>query len=71
MTEARSGPATTFAGAHQHPLEYVLRGTVDPSTGAGVPAAVGSIYLRDAAGAGQIWLKTGGADTAWTRITVP
>jgi len=45
----------------------VLAGTVDPSA-SGVPAAEGSTFLRYGAGAGQSWLKTGAADTAWTML---
>jgi hypothetical protein len=44
----------------------MLSGTVDPTTGAGVPAPEGSIYLMNAAGAGQLFIKTGAGDTAWT-----
>jgi len=41
---------------------------VDPSAGAGIAADVGTIALRSNAGAGEIWLKTGAADTAWSRL---
>ncbi len=44
----------------------VLAGTVDPSAGGGVAAAEGSLFLRFGAGAGQFFLKTGAANTAWT-----
>jgi hypothetical protein len=44
----------------------MLSGTVDPTAGAGVPAPEGSIYLMNAAGAGQLFIKTGAGDTAWT-----
>lgn len=48
----------------------VLEGglTVDPTAGAGVPAAVGSIYPRR--GSTEWWMKTGAADTAWTRVII-
>jgi hypothetical protein len=42
--------------------------SVDPSSGAGVAAAIGSIALRNNAGAGELWLKSGAADTAWTKL---
>jgi hypothetical protein len=47
----------------------ILCGTVDPSAGGGTAAAEGSIYLRFVAAAGQEWLKTGAADTAWTLVS--
>jgi hypothetical protein len=43
----------------------VLAGTAAPT--GGVAAKEGSIYLRYGSGAGQIWYKTGTADTAWTQ----
>lgn len=48
----------------------VLAGTVDPSAGAGVVAAEGSTYMRYGAGAGEFWLKTGAANTAWVNLSV-
>jgi len=42
-----------------------------PSAGGGVAADVGSIFFRDSAGAGttgELWLKTGAADTAWEQF---
>lgn len=48
----------------------VLAGTVDPSAAAGVAAKEGSMYMRYGAGAGEFWLKTGAADTAWVNLTV-
>lgn len=45
---------------------YLLVLTSDPSAGAGVPAPISSVGLRDNSGAGELWLKTGAADTAWT-----
>ncbi|HUW11881.1 MAG TPA: hypothetical protein VM537_19295, partial [Anaerolineae bacterium] len=44
---------------------------VDPSAGGGVAANAGSLALRDVAGAGtsgELWVKTGAADTAWTKL---
>lgn len=49
-----------------------LAGTADPSSGGGVAANVGSIYLRNVGGTdttGEVWAKTGAADTAWTQVT--
>jgi hypothetical protein len=42
-------------------------GTTDPTTGAGVPAAIGSVYSRTLLGSESVWVKTGAADTAWTQ----
>lgn len=49
----------------------VLSGTAAPSAGAGVAATIGSLYGRDNGGAGELWVKTGAADTAWTQMTIP
>lgn len=40
-----------------------LSGAADPSAGAGVAAAIGSIYQRTD---GNLWQKTGALDTQWT-----
>lgn len=45
-----------------------IAGTLDPTAGAGVAADPGSIYARNNAGVGQLWLKLGTADTAWTEV---
>jgi hypothetical protein len=42
-------------------------GTVDPSAGAGVNAALGTIYVDTANG--TIWIKTGPGPTNWTNVT--
>jgi hypothetical protein len=46
----------------------ILVGTADPSAGAGVAANIGSQYTRDNAGTGELWFKTGAADTDWSQI---
>jgi hypothetical protein len=43
-------------------------GTSDPSAGGGIAGNEGSLFMRGTATAGQLWLKTGAADTAWTQI---
>lgn len=43
-------------------------GTADPSAGGGVAAPIGSSYIRDNSGTGELWFKTGAADTAWTQV---
>lgn len=44
-----------------------LKGTVDPSAGAGVAAAEGTLYVRTGA-TDQLWQKTGATATSWTNI---
>jgi hypothetical protein len=46
----------------------VFAGTIDPSTSSGVTANEGSLYLRNVAAAGEFWLKTGAAATAWSPL---
>lgn len=45
-----------------------IRGTADPSAGAGVAAGLCSLYCRTNGAAGELWFKTGAADTAWSKI---
>lgn len=53
-----------ISGGAGDPL--VLAGTADPSVGGGVAAPEGSTYMRYVAAAGELWVKTGAASTAWT-----
>lgn len=46
----------------------VLSGAADPSAASGLAAPEGSVYMRTTATAGQVWIKTGAADTGWTRL---
>lgn len=47
----------------------VIAGTLDPSTGFLGPVVPGSLYTRHVdATHGEVWAKTGGANTAWTRV---
>ena len=57
------GTTTYEAGASD---PSVRGGTADPSAAAGVAASEGSLYLRYVSANGQLWVKTGAADTAWT-----
>lgn len=69
MSTARRGGVDSIiliSGGGGDPL--VLAGTADPSAGAGVTAPEGSMFLRYVATAGESWLKTGFADTAWTMM---
>jgi hypothetical protein len=45
----------------------VIAGTVDPTAGGGVPAVEGSNYMRYVGAAGELWIKTGAAATAWSK----
>lgn len=60
-----------MTASHEHRVPYVLTGTADPTVGAGTPAPVAAVYLRNNAGVGELWLKTGAGDTAWTKQTTP
>lgn len=42
--------------------------TADPTTGAGVSAAIGSLGIGSIAGVGAAYEKTGAADTAWQKL---
>lgn len=58
----------TADSAVQFNFRQFVAGTVDPSAGGGVAAPVGSQYSRDNSGVGELWFKTGGAATAWTKV---
>ena len=60
--------SVTFEGGDSDPRVLSSDPPVDPSAGAGVEAFEGSLYLKYAAAAGQIWAKTGIANTAWTQL---
>jgi hypothetical protein len=55
---------------HEHPLNWIITGDADPSAGAGIAAAVGSLYARNDAGTGSLWVKVGAANTEWTLVTL-
>jgi len=55
-----------ISGGAGNPL--ILAGTVDPSAGGGVAAPEGSLYQRYGAGAGEVWMKMGAADTTWFEL---
>jgi hypothetical protein len=68
-TNSAGGPV-----AHEHKIpdvEYIRHGTAAPNAASGVAAPVGALYSRDNAGIGELWLKTGAGDTAWTKQTTP
>jgi hypothetical protein len=59
-------PAPLTAQSIQFLSAKLFDGNADPSAGGGVAAPIGTLYLRT--GTGQIWQKTGAADTAWTKL---
>ena len=65
MAEQQTAPGGI--PSHHHPTPYAHVGTADPSAGAGVSAPVSALYHRNNAGVGELWVKTGAADTAWTK----
>lgn len=54
------------SGGPGNPL--VLGGTADPSAGGGLTAPEGSVYMRNVAGAGEMWNKFGALATDWTQL---
>jgi hypothetical protein len=67
LTANGSGYATWQAVANG----MLKWGTADPSAGAGVASAIGSLYMRDNSGAGELWVKTAASNTSWTKVTLP
>lgn len=69
MSVGRRGGIDTVvlvSGGAQNP--QLVSGTADPSAGGGVAAPEGSLYMRYVAAAGEVWYKSGAADTAWTQL---
>jgi hypothetical protein len=49
-----------------------IAGTADPTAGGGRAAPEGSTYMRYVAAGGELYVKTGAANTAWAQVaTVP
>jgi hypothetical protein len=68
--EIRSTPSGLALRSDSGTTVSVLVGTADPSSDAGLIANPGSLYQRDNAGTGELWLKTGAADTAWQKVAL-
>lgn len=49
-------------------LAELFSGSATPTSGGGVAAQIGSLYLQNTGAAGSGWLKTGAAATAWTQL---
>jgi hypothetical protein len=69
MATAMSETAASVDRLHEHPLGWIITGSVDPSAGAGVAAPIGTIYSRNTGSAGTLFVKAGAADTSWKLIT--
>jgi hypothetical protein len=63
-------PQTVLQVAGAFPGIINLGGT-DPSMAPGVLAPMGSLGLRNTGAAGQLWIKTGAANIAWTLQVTP
>lgn len=48
----------------------VMGGIDDPTVPPGVEAPEGSLYLRSISGNGEVWAKTGAADTDWLELNL-
>lgn len=46
----------------------LIVGDLDPSAGSGITAPRGSLFVREGSTSNSVWLKTGAAATAWTRL---
>lgn len=73
-TLARTDATQTFTGAQSFASggasdPTIRSSTVDPSAASGVAAPEGSLLMRFVAAAGELWVKTGAADTAWTMLS--
>lgn len=44
-------------------------GTASPTAGGGLAAPLASLYSRTNGAAGELWVKTGAANNAWTKLT--
>lgn len=49
-------------------VDIIATGTDDPTAGGGIGGAIGKLYTRDNSGTGELWLKTGAADDAWSKV---
>lgn len=63
----RSNVVEIASGSSDDPV--VIAGTDDPSSGGGISAPQGSLFLRFGAGEGQLWLKFSDSDTGWKMIS--
>jgi hypothetical protein len=55
-------------GIVQYDGKQIRALSVNPSSGGGVAAPIGSLGQYNASGTGQLWLKTGSGNTSWTQV---
>ena len=63
--EAKQTDIISCAGLDMPSNVLIISGSVDPSSGAGIAAGIGSIYLRSN---GETWKKTNSANTDWSKL---
>ncbi len=69
-TSGANGGTINLAASGSTAAPHILWGTASPEGTTAAP--VGSIYMRNNAGAGSLWFKTSGVgNTGWTQLTVP
>jgi hypothetical protein len=51
--------------------KQVLEVDADPSAAAGTAAPMGSLAMYDSGSVGELYIKSGAADTAWSKVEVP
>jgi len=51
--------------------KQILEVDADPSAGGGTAAPIGSLAMYDSGVLGELYIKTGAADTAWTKVEIP
>ena len=61
-----SPPGLGATGPQGDPGASPLTGAASPTTGAGVAAAIGTLYTSTVDG--KVWSKTAAGDTAWTQL---
>jgi hypothetical protein len=49
-------------------LAELFSGSATPTSGGGVSAQIGSLYLQNTGAVGSAWLKTGAGATSWTQL---
>lgn len=67
--DSNYGQMLTKLGFSMYDGKAIRTLSLDPSALSGVTAQVGSLGIRNNAGSGEIWLKTGAAATAWQNVT--
>lgn len=69
----QSGSIAKFLTSQGYSLndgKYYVSLTSDPTSGGGFIAPIGSVGVRNNAGVGEMWIKTGAGNTAWSKTQV-